>query len=404
MAASETYAERNPVETVFTSTKTASPRAPGLDVLRGLLLVWMTLTHLPTRVSIYSNQVIGYVSAAEGFIFLAALLTGQIYRRSSSREGTASARRRPLQRAFRIYRYHIGLLAVAFIFAGAAASFLHRVPLQNLLDFYLQHPKVALAAAPGLLYNPPLLDILPVYIVFMVLTPALLWAIERRGWRAVLGASALVWFLAQFQLRTWIYNAAAHHGFPIPLNETGAFDLFGWQFLWTTGLVLGSSEPGTRFSGSRISRLLLALCGAIAITLFICRHTAFDTLTGPALFDVLVDKWKLGILRLINFAALSVILIKYGPRLAATKIGLRFAPLGRASLEVFSAHVLFCLVVLGFGQGPDPRFAWWQDAIILTAVLTGLFMVAEIVERRRIRAKEAITAPRLAFAPEPLLR
>jgi len=38
----------------------------------------MTLTHLPT-ISAYVNQPFGFVSGAEGFIFLSALFTGRIY-------------------------------------------------------------------------------------------------------------------------------------------------------------------------------------------------------------------------------------------------------------------------------------------------------------------------------------
>ena len=54
-------------------------RRPELDALRGLFLVWMTLTHLPTRFSDFVNQPIGFVSSAEGFVFLSALLVGRLY-------------------------------------------------------------------------------------------------------------------------------------------------------------------------------------------------------------------------------------------------------------------------------------------------------------------------------------
>src|SRR5213082_2065217 len=70
-----------PLEPIVAPIAHRTRRIPQLDALRGFLLVWMTLTHLPTRVSAYSNQVVGYVSAAEGFILLAAVLTGQIQRR-----------------------------------------------------------------------------------------------------------------------------------------------------------------------------------------------------------------------------------------------------------------------------------------------------------------------------------
>jgi len=59
-----------------------------LDALRGLMLVWITFTHLPTVLSTYVNQPFGFVSAAEGFIFLSALFTGRIYARLAERTAT----------------------------------------------------------------------------------------------------------------------------------------------------------------------------------------------------------------------------------------------------------------------------------------------------------------------------
>ena len=54
-------------------------RRPELDALRGVFLVWMTLTHLPTRFSDFVNSPIGFVSSAEGFVFISALLIGRLY-------------------------------------------------------------------------------------------------------------------------------------------------------------------------------------------------------------------------------------------------------------------------------------------------------------------------------------
>jgi len=126
-------------------------RLPQLDTLRGFLLVWMTLTHLPTHISPYSNQMVGCVSAAEGFILLAAILVGRVQQGASERYGRSVAREKLWRRIVRIYGYHLVLLGFAFSICAAAAGYFHRVPLQNLLDFYLQHPKAALIAAPALL-------------------------------------------------------------------------------------------------------------------------------------------------------------------------------------------------------------------------------------------------------------
>ena len=58
---------------------------PELDALRGLFLVWMTFTHMPTRFSDFVNQPFGFVSSAEGFVFMSALLVSRVYLRDAPR-------------------------------------------------------------------------------------------------------------------------------------------------------------------------------------------------------------------------------------------------------------------------------------------------------------------------------
>jgi OpgC protein len=86
---------------------------------------------------------------------------------------------------------------------------------------------------------------------------------------------------------------------------------------------------------------------------------------------------------LIDSAAIGTLLLKFGAPLAQTRVGVRLAKLGRTSLEVFCAHLVFCFLFLGLGSGPDAQFAWWQDAIVIAVTLAGLFLLAEYVERRR---------------------
>src|SRR6267378_3669280 len=63
-----------------------------IDAVRGLMLVWMVATHLPTFLPTYTNQPFGFVSASEGFIFLSALFTGRIYFRLAERDGYPAVR------------------------------------------------------------------------------------------------------------------------------------------------------------------------------------------------------------------------------------------------------------------------------------------------------------------------
>ena len=54
-------------------------RRPEIDALRGVFLVWMTLAHLPTHLSDFVDEPFGFVSSAEGFVFLSALLVARLY-------------------------------------------------------------------------------------------------------------------------------------------------------------------------------------------------------------------------------------------------------------------------------------------------------------------------------------
>ena len=56
----------------------AARRRWEIDLLRGLMLVLMTLTHLPTRVTDPLGQLFGYVSAAEGFVLLSGYMAGLV--------------------------------------------------------------------------------------------------------------------------------------------------------------------------------------------------------------------------------------------------------------------------------------------------------------------------------------
>ena len=141
-------------------------RKPELDALRGLFLVWMTLTHLPTRFSDLVNQPFGFVSSAEGFVFLSALLVARLYIHQAVQD-EAGLRIKLWRRALKIYGYHLLMLTLAFTVAAGLAVTTHRTAIYNLLNFYIAHPLVAVVGSLLLLYCPPLLDILPMYVIFL---------------------------------------------------------------------------------------------------------------------------------------------------------------------------------------------------------------------------------------------
>ena len=360
-------------------------RKPELDALRGLFLVWMTLTHLPTRMSDLVNQPFGFVSSAEGFVFLSALLVGRVYMRQAL-EKRGALRTKLWKRALKVYAYHVSLLLLAFTFAAAFAVVRHRAALENLLDFYIAHPAVAVVGSLLLIYCPPLLDILPLYVIFLLASPFAFSIAARRGWRPVVVCSTLIWLLAQFHLRVGVHQVVVHvTHLPIPLQESGAFDLFAWQWIWIIGMWVGARSLEGQMPLHRIPQWGRWMAGAICVFFLGVRHSWWGLDLTQESLGRLLDKWQVAPLRLLNLVAFVVVL--YGLRSAVRWLISRepFITLGRASLEVFCAHLLFVFIGLALLYGEVPELHGIYALALLAVTFLGLIYVAQ----RQVRLKQA---------------
>ncbi|MGA2350349.1 MAG: OpgC domain-containing protein [Terracidiphilus sp.] len=375
-------------------------RRPELDALRGLFLVWMTLTHLPTRFSDYTNQPIGFVSAAEGFVFISALLVGRIHMHDLL-ENFTGVRAKLWKRTLQIYTYHLVMLAFLFTVAAAYALHTHKAALNHLLNFYFAHPVVAVVGSVLLLYCPPLFDILPMYVTFLFLSPLLLAAAARYGWRRILTASALIWLLAQFGLRDLVHNWIVHiTHLQIPLQETGAFNLFAWQGVWIAGLWIGARSAAGETILDKIPRWAIAVSVAACLFFIGIRHGWLGPYLNQPALGIQLDKWQIGWLRVINLATFTIVVYWMRPFLVRVIAREPFLTLGRASLRVFCAHVFFVFIGLGLlyedvaqdGSGQIEQLHGATAIILLVVTFVALFLVAanEVRTRRIERAmKEA---------------
>ncbi len=365
-------------------------RRPELDALRGLFLVWMTLTHLPTHLSDFVNQPIGFISSAEGFVFMSALLVGRIYIHEMQHD-EAGVHFRLLRRSLKIYGYHLLLLFLAFTVAAAYAVHNHRLAITNLLNFYLAHPGTAIVGSLLLLYCPPLLDILPMYVIFLLFTPIILSIAIRTGWTKILAASMLIWLLAQFGLRDVVHNwiVAVTH-LHIPLQETGAFNLFAWQAVWITGLWLGAGLARGFTPFRYVPRPAVIACFVITILFVFVRYGWLGPHLNPQALGLKVDKWQIGPLRVLNLICFSVVL--YALRKYVVKAVARepFLTLGKASLHVFCAHLFFVFFGLALLYGEVEQLHGWTAVILIAVTLVSLIFVA-VRDVRRRRAKKSNT-------------
>ncbi len=382
-------------------------RRPELDALRGVMLVLMTVTHMPTRFADPVGQPFGFVSAAEGFVFLSAFMAGWVYSELARRSGPLAMWRAFEWRALKIYLCQAALLLFLFTAIAWLGIRVEQPAVTNLIAFYLDDPWLAARAALVMLYNPPLLDILPMYVLFMLLSPFVLTHAMRRGWAGWLAASLALWLCAQFDAWHGLYELmAAHSGLRrIPFTQTGAFDPLAWQFLWMFGLCFGAkglTMPLDPKGAAVFPRWLLAAALSIAVTGFAWRHLHGQT---PFLvwreWNVVFDKWHLGPLRVLNLLALIVLALRFGPRLLAWKPRWRvLETLGASSLSIFCAHLVLVLLALALFGASDPARPVWLDVALLAgtyALLYGLAMVLLAFDAwRKARRGKSTAAPSAA--------
>jgi hypothetical protein len=167
----------------------------------------------------------------------------------------------------------------------------------------------------------------------------------------------------------------------IPLNEMGAFDLLAWQFLWAVGLWVGADDPKAIFKvlTSKIS-VIAASLGAAAF--FLMRHALLHMHFVAALSSGLIDKWHLGALRLLDFSSLAILFAVSRSRLPRWLTISPLVSLGKASLEVFCAHLLFCFAALSLVGDGEVLPVWAQSTVIATS-FAGLYAVARLSAQTR---------------------
>ena len=366
-----------------------------LDALRGIFLLVMAAVHLPTALSPYANEPFGYASAAVGFVFLSGFLIGSIYTPLILQRGLAYVRGRLFRRARTLYRYHLLLLLMLFTAVAAAVKWSGNQALHHYLSVFFHHPVWAVISSPILVYQPPLLDILPMYIVFLLLTPSVLRWAERYGWTAVLVASGAIWIFAQLHGAHLLYGALSTAGLPLPLDAFGAFDWFGWQLLWVGGLWIGSGQHRWARADILWTRAPSVLAAAFAVTLvfLLWRHHVGVLPVAVTSRSPLVSKWKLGPLRVLDGAALGLVLTRALLPILR-RVRLRFLELlGRNSLQVFAAHIPVCVLADGLIGPPHATTPTVLKQTLIVALMVAVMALVAWKSDSSQRSRSAKAGP-----------
>ncbi|MGA2485055.1 MAG: OpgC domain-containing protein [Roseiarcus sp.] len=313
-------------------------RIAAVDFARGLVLVAMTIDHLPGNLlEHFTPRNFALSDSAEAFVFLSGLSIGLVYYRRTLTAGLAPVARSCLKRAGRLYGVHILTTAGALaIFAAAywLGGFNDALIAPHGRAVVFHEPLRGAIGVALLSHQLGYFNILPLYVALMALAPLVL-ALARFSPTAALTAAL------------GAYGAVKWLGFDLPnWPEPGGwfFNPLAWQLVFTLGVLSGvrwSEKPPRRSALVQVLCLGLTAAGALIVT------DGFGFLPGlrdHAYAALDVGKQNLGAARLVNFLALAYLLATTPllGALARTAPGQAIQSLGRRSLTVFAVSSLLC--------------------------------------------------------------
>jgi hypothetical protein len=318
-----------------------------LDFFRGLSLFFIFIDHIPENLlSYFTLHSIAFCDAAEVFIFISGYTAALVYGQSLKRSGGLLAVAQIYRRVWQLYVAHVFL----FVIFTAEVSYT-LIAVQSPMyaeelgvgDF-LNEPHIAVIRALLLDFQPPFLDILPLYIVLLATFPIVLLALEA-GWVLPCLVSVVLYTLTL--KRGW-----ALHTYPD--NHAWFFNPLAWQLLFVIGATFGHARAGgapRRQLPRWLTRIAVLVAAVFAmISLSWTAHWIFDPF--PALFLKLyyqtLDKTNLAPLRLLSFLALAgatLHFVRLDSRFLATAAARPIILCGQNSLYVFCLGIV--LSVLG---------------------------------------------------------
>ena len=168
----------------------------------------------------------GYVSVAEGFVFLSGFVSALVYTRVGRERGEGAVWRNALIRARDIYLCYV--LAVVTLLALAKVVGVRALEWGSWTGLVLLPLPVASVKVAALLYQPLILEILPMYCFFLLITPMTLKQLERGKYVAVALVSLSLWIAGQCGAggvlsKVWPDSIKADFGY---------FNSCAWQILF----------------------------------------------------------------------------------------------------------------------------------------------------------------------------
>jgi hypothetical protein len=163
--------------------------------------------------------------------------------------------------------------------------------------------------------------------------------------------------------------------------------------VWVVGLWLGACSAHRDVPLKLVPRWGVALSAAICIFFIGIRYSWLGQHLTEQSLGPLLDKWQIGPLRVLNIAAFLVVFYWLRKYIRVAVAREPFLTFGKASLQVFCAHLLFVFAGLALLVGEMEQLTGWTAIALLAVTFVSLFLVAANEVRKKRRAKQGSTKP-----------
>ena len=361
-----------------------------LDFFRGFFLIIITIDHFlkdNDAIKRFTYEFVGWVTAAQGFVFLSGLTAGLVYTYKFNQKGynfiTAAAR----NRSWLIYRNHIITFFIAFLLILSIPQFTQYWKQE--FSYLINYPFITSILSIFLIYKPNVFDILPMYAVFLLFVPLVIYYLSRGYHWQIIIISLSLYTIGNIN----IYLQVTEKLIDNEDINTGYFNILCWQLLFLSGIFVGFFYYLGKTKNIQNNKYIFYLSIFIAILSFVVKNMHLDLEYN---FDISINKHTLGPLRLINFFALFFIFAYLSMKKNTWFKAKALCYLGQYSLEVFSVHIVLMILFRPIEDYFDNQFSirvaehfYIYPAgglMLLLLILPALYLAPTLLKRRKVIA------------------
>ncbi|SEW42272.1 hypothetical protein SAMN04488515_2946 [Cognatiyoonia koreensis] len=289
-------------------------RDPRLDFYRGIAMFIIYISHTPNNW--WGDWIpgrFGFSDATEIFVFCSGMASAIAFGRSFDNRGWWLGTARVGYRVWQIYWAHLALFffcAMLLVSADTFGNFENNYVNGLNLGRFFTDTGPLLIGLFTLTYVPNFFDILPMYMVLLLLMPLVMLLARINLW--IVAAFCLtIWFLAQSRLLDMLGLDILHISLPAEpwSDRPWFFNPFAWQLVFFTGFAFMRGW----LPKPPINALWITVASGLLIAMFFVSHIAIREFSWSWSSDwrtanqAWISKTEIGAIRFLHFLSLAYI-------------------------------------------------------------------------------------------------